>query len=91
MVELLAAFFGGRPRQESLDWLAALDVCFAPVNTLLEATLDPNVVARDLLLRDELGRKHLAPAIRFAGEPARPDLHEPALGEHTDDVLAGLE
>ena len=75
-----AAFFGGRPRQESLDWLAELDVCFAPVNTLLEATLDPNVAARDLLLRDEIGRAHLAPAIRFAGEPARPDLREPALG-----------
>jgi len=90
VVELLAAFFSARPRQESLDWLAALDVCFAPVNTLLEATQDPNVVARDLLLRDELGRQHLAPAVRFIGEPARPDLREPTLGQHTDDVLAAL-
>ena len=91
MVELLAAFFGARPRQESLDWLTELDVCFAPVNTLLEATQDPNVAARNLLLQDEIGRAHLAPAIRFAAEPARPDLREPALGEHTHDVLAGLE
>jgi crotonobetainyl-CoA:carnitine CoA-transferase CaiB-like acyl-CoA transferase len=44
-----------------------------------------------LLLHDESGRAHLAPAIRFAAEPARPNLREPALGEHTDDVLAGLE
>jgi len=91
VVELLAAFFGARPRQESLDWLTELDVCFAPVNTLLEATQDPNVAARNLLLRDEIGRAHLAPAIRFAAEPARPDLREPALGEHTHEVLAGLE
>jgi crotonobetainyl-CoA:carnitine CoA-transferase CaiB-like acyl-CoA transferase len=91
VVELLAAFFAARPRQESLDWLEKLDVCFAPVNTLLEATHDPNVDARGLLLRDATGRAHLAPAIRFADEPARPDLREPTLGEHTDEILAGLE
>jgi crotonobetainyl-CoA:carnitine CoA-transferase CaiB-like acyl-CoA transferase len=91
VVELLAAFFAARPRQESLDWLAGLDVCFAPVNTLLEATRDPQVAARAMLLRDAEGRPHLAPAIRFADEPARPRLQEPKLGEHTDDVLAQIE
>ncbi|HVY63481.1 MAG TPA: CaiB/BaiF CoA-transferase family protein [Gammaproteobacteria bacterium] len=90
VVEVLAKFFAGRSRQESLEWLERLDVCYAPVNTLLEATQDPNVAARDLLVRDELGRQHLAPAIRFAAEPARPDLREPTLGEHTDEVLADL-
>jgi len=91
VVELLAAFFAARPRQEALDWLARLDVCYAPVNTLHDATLDPQVAARDLLLRDENGRPHLAPAIRFAEEPARPTLRAPLLGEHTDDVFAALE
>jgi len=91
VVELLAGFFAGRSRQESLEWLASLDVCFAPVNTLLEATRDPHVAARELLLRDAQGRPHLAPAIRFTEEPARPRLREPELGEHTDDVLAELE
>jgi len=91
VVDCLKAFFASRSRQEALDWLARLDVCFAPVNTLLEATADPNVAARSLLLRDDAGRKHLAPAIRFAEEPANPVLREPLLGEHTDDVLAELE
>jgi len=91
VVELLTAFFAGRPRQESLEWLASLDVCFAPVNTLLEATQDPHVVAREMLLRDAQGRPHLAPAIRFAAEPAQPQLREPKLGEHTNDVLAELD
>jgi crotonobetainyl-CoA:carnitine CoA-transferase CaiB-like acyl-CoA transferase len=90
VVELLAAFFANKSRQESLDWLARLDVCFAPVNTLLEATRDPHVTARELLLWDAQGRPHLAPAIRFAAEPARPQLREPQLGEHTDAVLAEL-
>jgi crotonobetainyl-CoA:carnitine CoA-transferase CaiB-like acyl-CoA transferase len=90
-VEALQAFFKGRSRQESLDWLAALDVCYAPVNTLLEATLDAQVAARELLLTDERGRQHLAPAIRFAAEPARPSLREPLLGEHTNEILAALD
>jgi crotonobetainyl-CoA:carnitine CoA-transferase CaiB-like acyl-CoA transferase len=90
VVELLAAFFAQRSQQESLDWLAQLDVCFAPVNSLLDATRDPHVVARGLLLRDSQGRPHLAPAVRFVAEPARPDLGEPRLGQHTDEVLAGL-
>jgi crotonobetainyl-CoA:carnitine CoA-transferase CaiB-like acyl-CoA transferase len=91
VVELLAAFFAGRSCEESLAWLAELDVCYAPVNTLHEATQDAHVAARELLLRDEHGRPHLAPAIRFADEPARPTLRAPTLGEHTDDVLAELE
>jgi crotonobetainyl-CoA:carnitine CoA-transferase CaiB-like acyl-CoA transferase len=60
------------------------------VNTLLEATHDAQVTARELLLHDEHGRKFLAPAIRFAAEPARPSLREPLLGEHTNEILAEL-
>jgi crotonobetainyl-CoA:carnitine CoA-transferase CaiB-like acyl-CoA transferase len=91
VVETLQVFFRSRTRQEALDWLAQLDVCYAPVNTLLEATRDPQVAARELLRSDEQGRKHLAPAIRFAAEPSRPQLREPLLGEHTDDVLGELD
>jgi crotonobetainyl-CoA:carnitine CoA-transferase CaiB-like acyl-CoA transferase len=91
VVEALQAFFGSRTRQESLDWLATVDVCYAPVNTLLEATRDPHVVARELLPSDEQGRKHLAPAIRFAAEPSRPSLREPMLGEHTAEILAAID
>ena len=61
-----------------------------PLPGLLEATHDPQVAARELLLNDEHGRKFLAPAIRFAAEPARPSLREPLLGEHTNEVLAQL-
>ena len=69
------------PRQDAggrLAFLSTLDVCYAPVNTLPEA-LD---AAADKLLKDELGRRHLAPPIRFRDEPARPSLREPRLGEH---------
>jgi crotonobetainyl-CoA:carnitine CoA-transferase CaiB-like acyl-CoA transferase len=29
----------------------------------------------------------VAPPVRFAGTPAEPHAHPPALGEHTDEVL----
>lgn len=90
VIDCLAEFFASRSRHEALEWLAKLDVCFAPVNTLYEATQDANVAARDLLLTDEAGRRHLAPPIRFADEPARPKLQAPALGEHNDAVLAQI-
>jgi crotonobetainyl-CoA:carnitine CoA-transferase CaiB-like acyl-CoA transferase len=91
VVRCLQSFFASKPQRECLDWLAHLDVCFAPVNTLLEAFDDPNAAARALVVTDEQGRKHLAPPVRFAAQPARPVLREPGLGEHTDAVLDELE
>jgi len=90
VVAALQESFKSRTLQESLDWLAALDVCYAPVNTLHETTLDPQVAARGLLLEDERGRQHLAPPVRFAAEPAKPTLREPLLGEHTSEILGSI-
>jgi crotonobetainyl-CoA:carnitine CoA-transferase CaiB-like acyl-CoA transferase len=91
VVECLQAFFVTRTRSEALAWLTELDVCFAPVNTLPEALADPNVAARRLVQTDDRGRKHLVTPLRFDAEPARVVSREPALGEHTDEILAGLE
>ena len=73
---LLQDFFGRKTLAENLAFLAPLDVCYAPVNTL------PEAMDQGHLLKDELGRRHLAPPIRFRDEPARPHLREPRLGEH---------
>jgi crotonobetainyl-CoA:carnitine CoA-transferase CaiB-like acyl-CoA transferase len=78
VMDFLEGIFRAKTLKENLDFLSRLDVCYAPVNTLPEA-LD---AAADKLLRDELGRRHLAPPIRFRDEPARPSLREPRLGEH---------
>jgi crotonobetainyl-CoA:carnitine CoA-transferase CaiB-like acyl-CoA transferase len=78
VMELLEHSFGKKTLKENLELLAPLDVCYAPVHTLPEAL----EAARDKLLADELGRRHLAPPIRFREEPARPNLREPRLGEH---------
>jgi crotonobetainyl-CoA:carnitine CoA-transferase CaiB-like acyl-CoA transferase len=78
VMEFLEKTFRGKTLAENLAFLAPLDVCYAPVNTLPEAL----EAARDKLLEDELGRRHLAPPIRFRDEAARPKLGEPRLGEH---------
>ena len=78
VMDFLEGKFKEKTLEQNLAFLAPLDVCCAPVNTLPEA-LD---AARDKLLVDELGRRHLAPPIRFRDEPARPSLREPRLGEH---------
>jgi crotonobetainyl-CoA:carnitine CoA-transferase CaiB-like acyl-CoA transferase len=78
VMDFLAGVFRAKTLKENLEFLEKLDVCYAPVNTLPEAL----EAARDKLLEDELGRRHLAPPIRFRDEPARPNLREPRLGEH---------
>ena len=91
VMDCLQQLFGGKSQADAVAWLAELDVCFAPVNSLVEALEDPNVAARRAVLEDDRGRRHFAPPVRFATEPARPLLREPLLGEHTDEVLAELE
>ena len=87
VIDFLRETFLQRSLSEWMTFLARLDVCFAPVNTLPEAFDDPNLRARGMLLTDESGRRHIAPAIRFRHEPAAPVLREPLLGEHTAEIL----
>ena len=90
VIEFLQATFGRLSAAEVESLLAGLDVCFGPVKTLPEAFDDANVAARGMILLDARGRRHIAPVIRFRDEPPAPSLHAPALGEHTDEVLASL-
>ncbi|GJD52134.1 Acetyl-CoA:oxalate CoA-transferase [Methylobacterium crusticola] len=88
LVAFLRDVFRERSQAEWIAWFAPLDVCFAPVKTLPEALGDEHALARGMILTDEAGRRHVAPAIRFRDEPPEPRLREPALGEHTRAVLA---
>ena len=83
----LRATFLQKTRDQWVAWLSGTDVCFGAVNTLPEALDDAHLNARGMILTDALGRRHLASPIRFAAEPAQPDLKEPALGEHGGELL----
>jgi crotonobetainyl-CoA:carnitine CoA-transferase CaiB-like acyl-CoA transferase len=82
VIEFLQGVFREEPLEHWRAWFEGQDVSFAPVNTLREALDDANVRARGLIVRDDLGREHIAPAVRFLEEPAWPTLREPRLGEH---------
>jgi crotonobetainyl-CoA:carnitine CoA-transferase CaiB-like acyl-CoA transferase len=86
--DLLEATFRQKPLKHWMDWLAPLDICYGPVNTLPEAIDDPNLRKRGAVVTEPDGRKHFAPVVRFTEEPSRPLYREPLLGEHTAEILA---
>jgi len=87
VVEFLSAEFRKKPLADWHGYLATLDVCYGRVNTLPEAVAHPNLTARGMISRDDANRLHVGPPIRYRHEPARPVLREPALGEHTTEIL----
>lgn len=78
------------------DWVAKLrgaDIVAAPINTLLEASNDPDVVANGYVTHVDHPRHgqlkvHGSPW-QFSETPARPGI-APELGQHTDAVLGEL-
>ena len=79
------------------DWVAKLrgaDIVAAPINTLLEASNDPDVLANGYVTEVEYPKHgktlkvHGTPW-QFSETPARIGV-APQLGEHNDDVLTGL-
>ena len=79
------------------DWVAKLrgaDIVSAPINTMLEASNDPDVIANGYVTEvdyPKFGRKlkvHGTPW-QFSETPARPGI-APELGEHNAEVLAEL-
>jgi crotonobetainyl-CoA:carnitine CoA-transferase CaiB-like acyl-CoA transferase len=78
------------------DWVARLrgaDIVAAPINTLLEASNDPDVVANGYVTHVEHPKHgklkvHGTPW-QFSETPARPGI-APELGEHSDAVLGAL-
>ena len=90
LIDYLRTLFGQRTLDEWLAWLDGLDVAYGPVRSLTDAIDDPNTTERGMVLVDERGRRHLGVPIRFANEPAQPQLRTPGFGEHSDEIVASL-
>lgn len=72
------------------DWtvfLDGVDVCWAPVRDLYEATQEAHLQTRNTIVRDENGALNLNNPIRFLNEPAEPDWRLPQVGEHNSKLL----
>ena len=67
----------------------------APINTYSEALADPQVAhygwVQPMQLPGGAETRALTTPVRFNGEGGRVFRRPPALGEHTDEVLAELE
>ena len=94
LVPLIAACIAARP---AADWLAQLEAAgipAGPINRISQALGDPQAEFRHVVRRFGAGRLGEVPTVgsplRFDGERADADLPPPALGEHTDEVLAGV-
>jgi CoA:oxalate CoA-transferase len=68
LIAFLRETFATRTRDEWTRWFEGRDVAFAPVLNFREALDAAHVAERGLLVEAE-GRHHIAPAIRFLGEP----------------------
>ncbi|MEQ1950114.1 CaiB/BaiF CoA-transferase family protein [Mesorhizobium sp. CN2-181] len=84
--DFLASEFVRKSRDEWETWFADKDVCFAPVLDLHEAFHRPQVAAREMLVTDAQGNRHIGIPIKYADEPGRLDPRLPTLGEHTRQV-----
>ena len=79
------------------DWVARLrgaDIVAAPINTLLEASNDPDVLANGYVTEIDYPKygkrlKVQGSPWRFSETPARIGI-APELGAHNDEILAGL-
>jgi len=94
--ELLTLLEGELLRRTSAEWIELLeehDVPCGRVNTGPEGLAEPHTAARGMVLDVEHpvwgGVRQVATAAR-AGEPRAAQVRAPRLGEHTDEVLAGL-
>ncbi len=94
LLKTLDGLFATGPREKWVDLLRAEDIVSAPINTLLEASNDPDVVANGYVTEVEYpkhGKKlkvHGSPW-NFSETPARIGI-APELGEHNESVLTEI-
>src|SRR5262249_28650149 len=90
----LQVIFGKRPRQHWLDLLTEHDVPHAPVSTVDEVCVDPQVVHNGIFrtmnhpTQGEVA--NIASPVLYDGERHAGELPPPMLGEHNEAVLKEL-
>jgi len=95
--EMIAAFREIFKTRTAAEWLAAfenVDTCVALVNDIAEMIEDPQIKHRGLIAEIEHpteGRlKQIAPTVKLSATPGEMRLPPPRLGEHTREVLKGV-
>ena len=93
LLALLDELFATGTRADWVAKLRAADIVAAPINTMLEASNDPDVLANGHVTHVEHPKHgklkvHGTPW-QFSETPAKPGI-APELGQHNESVLCGL-
>lgn len=84
-----ARAFAARPRADWEEVFADVDACVTPVLDMAEAPAHRHNVSRGVFTQVD-GMTQPAPVPRFSGTPAAAPEPPPSVGQHTDEILAGL-
>jgi crotonobetainyl-CoA:carnitine CoA-transferase CaiB-like acyl-CoA transferase len=91
---LLEAYFTSRPVRHWLELFAPAGVPCSPINGYAEALADPQSahlqLVQPMTLPNGVATRTVGCPVRLDGEVVPVDTRPPALGEHTDQVIAGL-
>jgi len=82
--------FASKTLEQWTEFLADVDVCWAPVRDLNSAMRDEHLEHREMLLTDDQGNHHLGVPIKYRNEPAQPEFTLPEFSQHTEQVLLSL-
>ena len=86
----LKARFAELPRAHWEAFLAPVDCCWAAIRSLKDAFADPHTQHRKMLLTDARGNRHIGVPIKYAREPAQPNLEIPDYGQHSAEIGQSL-
>ena len=89
---LLKAVFSQGRRDDFLERLEAADVPCSPINSIPEVTQDPQVAHRQGLVEvpEASGIKYVGAPFHYNGGPVSGETAPPALGAHSEEILAEL-
>lgn len=82
--------FRTRTQAEWVTFFAGVDCAFAPVKNLREAADDPQLRHRRMIVEDQRGWEHIGIPMKFKEEPGKARFEFARLGQHTEEILAGL-
>ena len=85
--EFLRVTFATQTLAQWTKFLDGIDICWAPVRDLFEATQEAHLQTHDTIHRDDDGALHLNNPIRFRDEPAAPNWRVPEVGQHNDEIF----
>jgi crotonobetainyl-CoA:carnitine CoA-transferase CaiB-like acyl-CoA transferase len=86
----LTTTFASRPLAHWQQFLSGIDLCWAPVKSVVEAMQSEHLQARAMRVDFPDGQTHLGIPIKFADEPAVIRPVAPGLGEHSRLALAAV-